>query len=260
MPPHGTAGNRVRAGPPALWKHRLRLGRTHLQAPSAAPCTPRYPGARSSDCSDPRALMRAWGGVTWERFGPWKTVLRTASGSGLRTAPGASAATGPGRSRCNGEIDWDISVDSTIVRAHQHAAGARTDPPPALAASTGDETLDIQDETPWQSLVRPSTPSGCAAWPTPSLRSWRRPSAGLLADFFARRTARPHWDFTVNRYPPGLLGSDLPPPASSASGRTPTSASSRSRTGRGGLQVHDDEHGWRKRLTSPARSPSTSVT
>lgn len=28
-------------------------------------------------------------------------------------------------------IDWDISVDSTIVRAHQHAVGARTDLPPA---------------------------------------------------------------------------------------------------------------------------------
>lgn len=24
-----------------------------------------------------------------------------------------------------GEIDWDISVDSTSVRAHHHAAGAR---------------------------------------------------------------------------------------------------------------------------------------
>jgi hypothetical protein len=33
-----------------------------------------------------------------------------------------------------GEIDWDIPVDSTIVRAHQHAAGARTDPPPAAAS------------------------------------------------------------------------------------------------------------------------------
>ncbi|BBC29100.1 Transposase [Streptomyces graminofaciens] len=44
-------------------------------------------------------------------------------------------------------------MDSTIVRAHQHAAGARTDPPPALAASKGDETLEHQDETPWQSLV-----------------------------------------------------------------------------------------------------------
>jgi hypothetical protein len=28
-----------------------------------------------------------------------------------------------------GGIDWDVSVDSTAVRAHQHAAGARKEPP-----------------------------------------------------------------------------------------------------------------------------------
>lgn len=28
-----------------------------------------------------------------------------------------------------GRIDWDVSVDSTAVRAHQHAAGARKAPP-----------------------------------------------------------------------------------------------------------------------------------
>ncbi|WP_436995211.1 transposase [Streptomyces sp. enrichment culture] len=51
-----------------------------------------------------------------------------------------------------GEIDWDISVDSTIVRAHQHAAGARTEPPPA-PASKGGAAAEHQGETPWQSLV-----------------------------------------------------------------------------------------------------------
>lgn len=44
-----------------------------------------------------------------------------------------------------GEIDWDISMDSTIVRAHQHAAGARTDPPPA-PASKGAEAAEHQAE------------------------------------------------------------------------------------------------------------------
>lgn len=33
-----------------------------------------------------------------------------------------------------GEIDWDIAVDSTLVRAHQHAVCARTDPPPTPAS------------------------------------------------------------------------------------------------------------------------------
>ncbi|GAA1547362.1 hypothetical protein GCM10009730_65560 [Streptomyces albidochromogenes] len=30
-----------------------------------------------------------------------------------------------------GGIDWDVSVDSTAVRAHQHAVGARKAPPAA---------------------------------------------------------------------------------------------------------------------------------
>jgi hypothetical protein len=50
-----------------------------------------------------------------------------------------------------GEIDWDVSVDSAIVRTHQHAAGARIDPPPAVA-SKGAEGPEHQRETPWQSL------------------------------------------------------------------------------------------------------------
>jgi hypothetical protein len=31
-----------------------------------------------------------------------------------------------------GQIDWDVSVDSTAVRAHQHAAGARKAPTAAV--------------------------------------------------------------------------------------------------------------------------------
>ncbi|MGX5212902.1 transposase [Streptomyces violaceus] len=51
-----------------------------------------------------------------------------------------------------GEIDRDISVGSTIVRAHQHAAGARTGPPPAPASKAAG-TAERQGETPWQSLL-----------------------------------------------------------------------------------------------------------
>ncbi|MFI1155155.1 IS5 family transposase [Streptomyces sp. NPDC020817] len=77
-------------------------------------------------------LYRVRTGVHWrdlpERFGPWKTVYerhRLWSGDGTweRLLQQAQAA-----ADAEGEIDWDISVDSTIVRAHQHAAGARTDP------------------------------------------------------------------------------------------------------------------------------------
>jgi hypothetical protein len=47
----------------------------------------------------------------WQRAGVWILIV-----AALQT--GADAA---------GLITWDVSVDSTINRAHQHAAGARTD-------------------------------------------------------------------------------------------------------------------------------------
>ncbi len=81
-------------------------------------------------------LYRIRTGVQWrdlpERYGPWKTVHerhRRWSADGTwemllqQVQAEADAAS---------EIDWDISVDSTSVRAHHHAAGARQAPPPAV--------------------------------------------------------------------------------------------------------------------------------
>lgn len=95
-------------------------------------------------------------GVQWrdlpERFGPWKTVcerhrLWSADGTWERLLRQVQAA-----ADATGEIDWDIAVDSTIVRAHQHAAGAgpgrRRHP-----RRRGAEEVEHRDETPWQSLV-----------------------------------------------------------------------------------------------------------
>ncbi len=45
----------------------------------------------------------------WQRDGAWAQIL---------TALHA-------RADAAGLITWDVSVDSTVVRAHQHAAGAR---------------------------------------------------------------------------------------------------------------------------------------
>lgn len=70
-------------------------------------------------------------GVHWrdlpERFGPWKTAyerhrLWSADGTWERLLQQVQAEADA--------ADWDVSVDSTTVRAHQHAAGARTNPPP----------------------------------------------------------------------------------------------------------------------------------
>ncbi|MEU1371095.1 IS5 family transposase [Streptomyces sp. NPDC005803] len=74
-------------------------------------------------------LHRVRTGVQWrdlpESFGPWKTLyerhrLWSADGTWERLLQQVQA-----ESDAVGEIDWAISVDSTVVRAHQHAAGAR---------------------------------------------------------------------------------------------------------------------------------------
>ncbi|MGW8801151.1 IS5 family transposase [Streptomyces sp. NPDC055775] len=86
-------------------------------------------------------LHRVRTGVQWrdlpKRFGPWKTVyerhrLWSADGTWERLLQQVQA-----EADAAGEIGWDISVDSTIVRAHQHAAGARTNAPPAPGSKGG---------------------------------------------------------------------------------------------------------------------------
>lgn len=68
-------------------------------------------------------------GVQWrdlpERFGPWETDYKRhrrwpADGTLQMLLSKVQAAEDSA-----GRIDWDVSVDSTAVRAHQHAAGAR---------------------------------------------------------------------------------------------------------------------------------------
>jgi transposase len=68
-------------------------------------------------------------GVPWrdvpDRYGPWESVYglfrrwqRNGTWREMVTALQA-------RADAAGLITWDVSVDSTIARAHQHAAGAR---------------------------------------------------------------------------------------------------------------------------------------
>ncbi len=68
-------------------------------------------------------------GAPWrdlpERYGPWKTAherLRrwTADGTWDRILDSAVV-----KDDSVGAVEWTIGVDSTHVRAHQHAAGAR---------------------------------------------------------------------------------------------------------------------------------------
>ncbi|MGF1239708.1 MULTISPECIES: IS5 family transposase [unclassified Streptomyces] len=86
----------------------------------------------------------AWRDVP-ERYGPWATLHTrfrrwAADGTFDRMLRAAQA-----RADAAGDIEWLVSVDSTIVRAHQHAAGARKGGlrDPALGRSRGGLTSKI---------------------------------------------------------------------------------------------------------------------
>jgi transposase len=68
-------------------------------------------------------------GAPWRdvpvRYGPWESVyglFRRWQRDGIWRAVLASLQA---RADAAGLITWDVSVDSTVARAHQHAAGAR---------------------------------------------------------------------------------------------------------------------------------------
>ncbi|WP_405803601.1 MULTISPECIES: IS5 family transposase [unclassified Streptomyces] len=106
---------------------------TNAEWDRLASCLPRG-GTRGGRWSDHRrvingVLYRVRTGVQWrdlpERFGPWETVYKrhrrwSADGTWEMLLSKVQAA-----EDAAGRIDWDVSVDSTAVRAHQHAAGAR---------------------------------------------------------------------------------------------------------------------------------------
>ena len=71
-------------------------------------------------------------GAPWrdlpERYGPWQTVYDRfvrwrRDGTWDRLLADAQT-----QSDAVGEVVWEVSIDSTTIRAHQHAAGARKRP------------------------------------------------------------------------------------------------------------------------------------
>ena len=74
-------------------------------------------------------LWRLRTGAPWRdlpaRYGPWQTVYERfarweADGTWAKLLEHVQV-----RNDAVGEVEWTVSVDSTVNRAHQHAAGAR---------------------------------------------------------------------------------------------------------------------------------------
>lgn len=101
-----------------------------------APLLPDSTGRRGGQWRDHRQVIEgiAWRyrtGSPWRdlpaRFGPWQTAWKrhnqwSADGTWQRLVTAAQT-----HADAAGDLDWLVAVDSTIVRAHQHAAGARRD-------------------------------------------------------------------------------------------------------------------------------------
>src|ERR671927_1022843 len=112
------------------------VGRGELTDAAWARIAPLLPknGRRGKQWRDHRQVINAilWKlrtGAPWrdvpERYGPWKTAherLRkwTADGTWERILDQVVV-----KDDAVGNVEWIISVDSSVVRAHQHAAGAR---------------------------------------------------------------------------------------------------------------------------------------
>jgi hypothetical protein len=67
--------------------------------------------------SVPKVGEGTYGSVGADTTFHWNSVIARSCGTGLQA-----------RADAEGLITWDVSVDSTVSRAHQHAAGARTRP------------------------------------------------------------------------------------------------------------------------------------
>lgn len=151
-------------------------------------------GVRGGRWSDHRrvingVLYRVRTGVQWrdlpERFGPWETVYKrhrrwSADGTWRKLLSRIQAA-----EDAAGSIDWEVSVDSTAVRAHQHAAGARKAPAAAVPQKAAGGGTNQADPVLRKLAVRlEEVIRSASAWDAPAevspprSTSWPRGDAG----------------------------------------------------------------------------------
>jgi transposase len=90
-----------KSGRPPLWTKRQLINGIRWRTRTGAPW--RDVPARYGPWQTVYGLLRRW-----QRAGTWKRILAQLQA----------------RADEQGLITWDVSVDSTVARAHQHAAGA----------------------------------------------------------------------------------------------------------------------------------------
>lgn len=95
-----------------------------------APMLPARTGRAGRPLADARAMVEAIiyryrCGIAWrdlpEVYGPWQRSVDLASALGRRGTWDTVLATLTAAADAQGLVDWSVSVDSTIARAHRHA-------------------------------------------------------------------------------------------------------------------------------------------
>ena len=102
------------------------------------PLLPQDGGKRGGRWRDHRTIVN---GILWklrtgspwrdlpERYGPWQTCFDRFNRWRRDGTWDRLLAHAQTKSDAVGEVEWEVSVDDTVVRrAHQHAAGARREP------------------------------------------------------------------------------------------------------------------------------------
>jgi transposase len=116
------------------------VGRGKLTESAWARIEPLLPwsGRRGGQGRDPRAVINGilWKrrtGAPWrdlpERSGPWQTGAEACT-AGDGTAPGIACWRTQVQTKSDavGEVVWEVSIDSSTARTHQHTSGARRQP------------------------------------------------------------------------------------------------------------------------------------
>jgi transposase len=112
------------------------VGRGELTDRAWAELEPLLPrnGGRGKPWADHRRVIN---GILWKlrtgapwrdlpaRYGPWQTCYDRFARWRRDGTWDRLLAHVQTKSDAVGEVEWEVSVDSTVVRAHQHAAGAR---------------------------------------------------------------------------------------------------------------------------------------
>jgi len=101
------------------------------------PLLPQDGGKRGGRWRDHRTIVN---GILWklrtgspwrdlpERYGPWQTCFDRFNRWRRDGTWDRLLAHAQTKSDAVGDVEWEVSVDDTVVRAHQHAAGARSQP------------------------------------------------------------------------------------------------------------------------------------